>query len=294
MSVIIQELMGSNYGVDEEGVRNASRNFLVSLGANSATGAPAIAAIPIVRYSSHPSDIGMFAQKAEARPWTDDSLSIYKVEYFYSSKIDTKDGEQNPLDPSNSDQTNLPPFRPWIISYGSESVTVPLGPQDKADPAVDVKASNGQPLTGIECQEDRLLINVEGYKYLGDINRIFHHQVYHNKINKNNFMFDGNLFSPKTVRVTRDDWTTVFESFYYWKFNITLSVKFDTWLLKVVDMGTFERISMGQPLRPIMIDGMPVKEPVPLDGFGMRLAPGDPLVLLTFQPYYEQDFLGLF
>lgn len=85
---------------------------------------------------------------------------------------------------------------------------------------------------------------------------------------------------------------------FFWSITFTFALKQDTWDVRVLDAGLFERIQIGDtPDGPVfqiraILDpqGNPVTEPVPLNGAGRRLPPGNPETYLVFSAYKQRDF----
>jgi len=294
MATVLAELLG-DVATDRKGVVTATRKFLVQT-AWDETADVAIGAISIRRWDRHPTQTAAMAQAAKATARDDMAPGFWIVDYEYSTETEEKkDGDNNQQNPQDGDKDKQPDLRPWTISMDSVSTTELLAPLDKA--GVKVTASNGQPfIPAIEVPGHRPTITISGMKPIAAVDSILHIQTFHNKVNLNPWTFTTGAgltrFAAKTVRVTKDSWKSVYEqNQFWWQFDISLEIKFDGWNpIKVVDMGTYEKVSLSLPPRPIMVDGQPVTSPVPLNGAGMRLADLADLHYLEFQGYGEVDF----
>ena len=83
----------------------------------------------------------------------------------------------------------------------------------------------------------------------------------------------------------------------FWQITYTLAVKRDTWDVKVLDAGYAEldpgSVGAGVPPHWVKIVddfGHEPTEPVPLNGSGRRLTPGDDPVYLSFRVYREVSY----
>jgi hypothetical protein len=104
--------------------------------------------------------------------------------------------------------------------------------------------------------------------------------------------------APRVARLSGIEAGTEAENgITFWKVTYTFSIKWDTWDLRVLDCGYAEYQPAdpghGHPATWVKIRdpfGSEATEPVPLDGGGRRLTPGQPPVYLAFKVYRELDF----
>ncbi|MCE9564930.1 MAG: hypothetical protein K8U57_23090 [Planctomycetes bacterium] len=102
----------------------------------------------------------------------------------------------------------------------------------------------------------------------------------------------------RCVRCVGIDAESGFENgVWFWQISYTFAVKFDNWIFRILDAGTWEKGDLGSAfghatgLRPIMDPSAnPITEPVPLNGAGMRLPIGNPEIYLRFMGYRQVDF----
>lgn len=81
------------------------------------------------------------------------------------------------------------------------------------------------------------------------------------------------------------------QQIWYYKVTYPIQISRKFWRKELLDHGYNELHKGGR--RPIMIEGQPAADPVPLDGSGTRLAPGGTPVTLNFDVYDETDWSGL-
>lgn len=104
-----------------------------------------------------------------------------------------------------------------------------------------------------------------------------------------------NGFAAGTVKcgiiTTSDEQYDPTNNVYYYTVKYPFSVKRDGWVKDVLDAG-FAELDGGSPPKPkpILNNGQPLSEPVPLDGSGHRLATTGTPVTLSFDVYDEADY----
>lgn len=104
--------------------------------------------------------------------------------------------------------------------------------------------------------------------------------------------------APRTLRVIGTEAQSAQENGYsFWQVSATLAIKRETWDHKILDCGYAEldpgSVGLGVPAHWVKIvddHGAEPTEPVPLNGSGRKLVPGDPEVYLTFRVYREVAF----
>lgn len=103
----------------------------------------------------------------------------------------------------------------------------------------------------------------------------------------------------RTVRCVGAEASSKYEnSLSFWEVTYTFALKDDTWDIRVLDSGYAELIPGSAPPRPVVDHWQKIKdpfgveatEPVPLDGNGRKLTPGNPEVYKVFRGYKERDF----
>lgn len=83
-------------------------------------------------------------------------------------------------------------------------------------------------------------------------------------------------------------WSPLVAGGFYWVVTYLFEFNRDGWTSRPLDIG-YRRLD-GANRRQILIDGQPATSPVPLDGAGGVLTPGDPPVFLAFELYPEADY----
>lgn len=105
----------------------------------------------------------------------------------------------------------------------------------------------------------------------------------------------------RTLKARIADMSSAFENDQaFWTITVSLAYKRDTWDLKFLDCGYHEKVTesiIGVPTtfwRKIKDPyGNEPTEPVPLNGFGRKLAPGDTPIYKEYRYYPERDFATL-
>jgi len=142
----------------------------------------------------------------------------------------------------------------------------------------------------ITVDDSRSIITVERNELVSAFSLTLAEQ-YRDKIN--NAPWNG--FATKTVKC--DSITTSAPQFdsdnrvWYYTVTYVFAVNRDTWVKKLLDQG-FAVLDSSSPPRPkpVMNEGHPVSDPVPLDGSGHRLASTATPVTLSFDVYPSADF----
>lgn len=293
MSVV--EVTAGDIKYDTKGVRTTTRRWLVDLGA-SASLKDAILSIPVQRYDPHPLDSGMLALEATGKRVSDLSLGKFYVEVEYSSEA--FDQGNTGSQPSQNSNETPPPQRPWLITTGSVTREVVLGPKDFTDGTPkDVVNAAGQPYADPPLMRHvcHTVLTIKGFKELGSVNVMDKMNTFRNTTNKNAATFAGYSIPVNMGLVTKFDWQQQYDQGqYFWAFELGIEINPDTWALQVANVGTTMKISSSVPACDIIIRGVPVTKPVPLAADGTRpLNPGEPLNYITFQPYKLQNWTGI-
>lgn len=288
----VTEIPGQEWKVDNKGVRTTTRKFLVTTDLADPENL-AIAAIPVLRYSHHPTDYGILALGATATRPDDTTLGVFIVTVDYTSDPFGK-GQQG-SDPSQSDQSVTPTARPWVITYGSVHVDKVLGPQDRSATPKDVVNSSRQAFEPpIMTPHSHLLITIKAYKDPATYNPASLQSLYQGTINQSGWQG----YDPETLRCNELGATSIFDQGqYYWEVNLVIEYNPQRWNpIKVLDQGCVALPSLAPGTQPEPIldkKGNPITTPVPLDGNGQRLAAGADLVYLSFNAYDETDWTNI-
>ena len=208
----------------------------------------------------------------------------------------TDSGSPPSGDPAQPQQQS-PPDRNPVVEFGSEKSTKLLVKDVITND--DVVASNGQPFDpAVEVPTCYPTFTISLFKLPGadSFANVAH---YTNSINSGVFLG----FPAKRVLCTEYQLTTQWEQgAWFWSKKVSFKVHPDTtWNpVKILDAGTYEvRGSMGDPGNPMryqpILDntGNPITSPVPLDGFGHKLAFGQPLKYRDYNGYREVNWAGI-
>lgn len=97
--------------------------------------------------------------------------------------------------------------------------------------------------------------------------------------------------APKgTVKVSNISSSRQFDANfgYYWTTKYEFSFALEGWKKKVLNVGMREKD--GNKRKNVLVNGVPVNDPVPLDKDGKVMPPGNPPLVLEFKVYPEADF----
>lgn len=121
---------------------------------------------------------------------------------------------------------------------------------------------------------------------------------YQNKFNKNSVIILGAFHKPRTLRLKglsisdiKEDVNNLLGRQLYFTISFDLHYKPESWVRPLRDQGRFELVDNEQ-VRLLTKDGLPVPEPVPLDGEGFPIAEptADNVKYGWFLPDEEKDF----
>jgi hypothetical protein len=266
-------------------------------------GIVAMSAIPIaqwVSYYSTPteSDPYALAQTANAQPY-DVEQFCWDVTYTYSTRpIDTGSianptagttppglgSSPSPPSSPTPPAEQSPSVRPWQIHFGVDNV-------QQAAPSVDrigqnVRASNGQPYTGLQYDVALPYFELTIPRLTADRSK---RAFYMNTTNNDNFF--GYL--PGSLRVGDYDIQTQFEQ--QWGYYYEIKLKFyerDAHTTKVLDEGSYWKDGVDLKKNADKWSN-PIDGSVLLDGFGGKLADGAAPVTKTFWFYQSTTFANI-
>lgn len=306
MAVYDSRLVSIEGGIDPSGVRRYVRVYQVRAYQN--TGEPKLDndaddiddQVAFVLYDPYPTDAFAYLKQKDVQQTPE--LFVWTLTLTWDSESNPSDqgttepGEVGvaPTTPGTNSPATPPAQRPWVVKWGAIQ-TERILETDVSEDEKPVANSAGQPFdppVKVPCSDVTLSITC----FSARINAA-NTWLYFNKVNK--FKFLG-LWPPGWARCTRYEQTSLFEGGQtLWQTDITIQFREDGWNpIRVLDAGTVELSDpdgTGQRLRAIVDEtGAAVTSPVPLDGFGEKLAAGEDLVYLEFQGYYEADFKGMF
>lgn len=284
--------------VDYKGIRHYTHTVRV---VSTAPTDPAtvIATVPIARGNAWPTDSLARCKKASCRQDQDNNFCTWLVTYDYDNEPSDQntisdDGTAPDSAPMDGSLETRPDLRPPTFTLGTEKYQIVM-PKDVQNGEV-VAASNGQPFDPPLMRTlYRSTITIKKFKALADDN-LGNKLTYENKIN--NAIWWG--IPAEAAYVSDYNLETVYEQdAYWWSKTVTIILDPDLWRIKILDAGTYEKYSAdpAHPYRPILDNlGQPVSAPVPLNGSGRQLPPGDPFVYLSVTGYAQYNtvsFTGL-
>jgi hypothetical protein len=284
---------GQQGSLDDKGVRRYTIKYLVYTD-NAADDAGLVATyVPTVMFQSYSTTLftdPYCILKRKSAERVEGQLHFWIV----TNEFDSEPIELNSQSSAPGDSGNnvTPTARPWLVSFDSEN-------QDKIMPKdlnnLDVVNSAGQPFDPpltVPCAYPT--ITITGYKTLASDN-FTNCANYVNTVN--NAVWQG--FAAKKCKCLKYQLQQEYENgAFWWKKTVVIQVHPDsTWNpVKILDCGTYEVFSSsaGQKYRQIPDHtGAPVTSPVPLDGTGHALQPGNPLVYKDFQAYREVNWAAI-
>lgn len=292
MAVVEYKELSRSGNIDEQGYRAYRREFLVTTD-NPLDGPRTVAAgVPIPFYSAYDcgdgeTDLWARNKRQEATPIPGE-LYLWKYTLDYDSKpIDFGVGSNGGLTPSGSPQpqnAQPPNLRPWMIKFGSTQVEETIT-TDYSVPSKRIVASNGQPFEGLSVTRSIAQFTVTGWTILPGFEKV---QQFVNSVNDGAFLG----FAENTLKCVDYQIQSVFEqNAYFFQRDITIQIAQTDWDIRVLDAGTYEKVSMHKPNESIKDStGNPVDSAVPLDGNGRRLGIGEPLIYLLFKGYPKRNF----
>lgn len=102
-------------------------------------------------------------------------------------------------------------------------------------------------------------------------------------------------YNPRCVKVSNISSTRQFNQDigFFWETTYEFHINENTWDENVLDAGVMQLNGSGSDIVPISKNGIPVPDPVPLNGSGAPLSVGGTPNYLTFQVYPTSDFSKL-
>jgi hypothetical protein len=259
-------------GIDQAWQRGYTRTWQVDFDDPHWGALAARTAIPVVvgnRYTTGSEyDNGAFCQsiKAECTGSDDGCTWIVTAEYG------PYDANRYPADP-----TQHTPSIKFSFAQFDEDVDL-----DQAGrPVVNSAGDSFDP--GVRRDDSRPVIEISRNEVTFDALLV---DQYQDAVNAGPFLG----YEPGTVKVYQIGGELQFspDIGFYWTVSYAFHVKSEGWKKRVLDQG-LRQISSGKRV-PILANGVPVTDPVPLDGGGRPLAVGGTPQVLEFEVYPSLDF----
>lgn len=299
MTYTVNEIRRSG-GIDSKGVRKYERVFRVYNDDPSTArydGPLLISShIPAVRYEIYNLGSGEVDLSAYLKDWEitpiSGQLGMWECRLVYDNdRLPTDLKGSQATTPEQASSNTSPDVRPWVLKYGSVTRS-----ELKTKDVNDKKATNsaGVPFsTGLQVPVTFPTISFSLYKATFDPEKL----LYINSVNDNDYVTSYFTVLQRQGRITSYTADRVYEfGSFWWQIGITIEINFDKYNpIKILDAGTLYKASLTKPLQPILdkLNGNPVTQPVPLDGAGLPLNAGDPLVFIDFDCYEELDWSAL-
>jgi hypothetical protein len=294
MAVTEYKELSRSGSIDEQGYRTYRREFLVTTD-NPLDGPLTVAAgVPVPFYSVYnlgDGEVDIYARckKQDATPIPGE-LYLWKFTCDYDSKpMDFNVGSNGAMTPASDQEPTpqnqqAPNLRPWMIKFGSTQVEEAIT-TDYSTPSKRIVASNGQPFDGLSVTRSIAQFTVTGWTVAPGFDKV---QTYVNTVNDGAFLG----FAENTLKCVDYQVQSVFEqNAYFYQRDITIQIAQTDWDIRVLDAGTYQKVSNSKPNEAIKDStGNPVDSPVPLNGSGIKLEPGNPLVYLLFKGYPKRNF----
>lgn len=217
-------------------------------------------------------DAGSYCQSIEARCITDDGKSWEVVATYGPYNPETN--PQSPID------------RPIQVSWGTASYEKILDFDADGTPVLN---SAGEPFDPpVTVDDDRLVLNVTRCELNFDPGLA---DLYKNCLNNDSWLGAeaGTIkLKPITAALKKDA-----EIGYYWEVSYSFEWNKDGWNEPVYDQGLNELVDVSGTTKrkPILTaTGVPIQDPVPLDGEGLALAIGEDPVGIECVRYPLRDF----
>ncbi|MES2208580.1 MAG: hypothetical protein V4515_00090 [Chloroflexota bacterium] len=245
----------------------------------------------------HPEDPGAFCNSI-APAQKSDSPTQWTVTFGYDSNIEAPDalqpgetgGETPPTSPAELAAAQENPLtRPirWKVSFQQ---TQEVARKDRnADPIRNSAKLPFDPPIVVEVSRPIVtaVVNTATFE-LADA------QYMQDAVNSDTWFG----MEPRTLRCVGTEAESQIENgFAFWQRTYTFAIKWDTWDFKILDCGYAELDpgSEGLGIDPHWVKivdehGAEPTEPVPLNGSGRKLTPGDDEVYLTFRVYREVSY----
>lgn len=266
--------------------KNYSRTWKVVTDSNTddAADIEADGGMPVAIADAHPTDATAKCISIDIQQ-TDSSLNVWLLSASYSTQ-----------------QQLLPPLsRPplWKFSTNKQTRIVQF---DKD--GLQAFNSAGMPFTpGLETDVSHAILTCEVNKDPSSFNMITHIQTYQDAVNNADWTITGiGTVSAHCAKIStvegeqKEKYGTVYLAVRY-----VIELNADGWNpfggeplsgTRVLDAGTAELISGN--LKAILDEhGIPISQPYPLNGGGLKLPVGDPPVYLQFRMYDEVSFASI-
>jgi hypothetical protein len=238
----------------------------------------ALAAVGIVRGAAYEGiDAALLLRDIQIRQGNNDERKkwLATVEYETGESTATTEDE-NPLD------------QPWQISWDDAETTEPIFEDALGLP---IENSSGEifdpPVTRLFFDQ---LLTVR--RNVGNHNPAFARQ-FKGKVNSAPFNVDGQTINTgKALLIGWSGSSAVSNGVAYDEETIRIVMRDDGWIRNILDQGYTELVDGDNR---VMTDdqGLPLNQPVKLDGAGAKLAEGAPAVFLQKQVYKTINFSGI-
>lgn len=270
MAIVSTTLQSRSCSINEKYEPSYTHVYLVRTD-NKFQSLPSIRSAPgIAVGSQYPDDSLAGCNSIDSSPYGDDG-------YWHSVTVNWgpwPEKEENPLDE--------PPTEEWGAAQFDKQI-------EKDCFGVPFLNSAGVPPRDIQTMDDsRTVLVITRNEATFDPAVA---QVYRDKLNRDVF-FGAPPLTAKMKPITASRQFSPICGFYYQvKYEIEFNLE-SGWAVEFLNCGTHERTIDGK-LVPILKNGVPVDEPVPLNLLGQELIAGANPEMLTYQVYHDIDFSPL-
>ncbi len=217
--------------------------------------------------------------------------------WYFQASYSTLSGDRKAGDPSDP--------RNWSTKWTGSSVSVDSYPPcDLSVPVGAIVNSAGDHfLNGVSVPKTRGRFTATRYETTFDGSRFF---TYGNRMNSVAYTIQGQSYPIKTVKcvdiqISPVDWRGGFVYQYTYVFEVDLEKNaagaYIGWDAYLLDQGTREIVSGPKVIHITGDDGLPVTEPAPLNGAGVKLTAGQKQAgtysYRQFQTHSTVDFNAL-
>jgi hypothetical protein len=205
-----------------------------------------------------------YAQSIEVEPGTDEDFIEWRATVQYGPLA-----YETPFD------------EPPQVEWQAESREVPLDIDTEGNLVVNSAYDPFDPTITIDRPIGKLTVTLNQAVF--DWRWAY---LFSNKINAQEFLGA----EPRTVKMGQITFSVLYDTNVGWYRRVTYPLYFnpDGWDAEVVDLG--RRRLASNVRKPILDNGVPVSEPVKLDGTGSVLDPDEPPVILTYRPLEAVNF----
>lgn len=241
----------------------------------------------VVRFAVDPDTNLAVPQRGQAYP-NDNGLRVHDVK-IKQGDIDNREIWTAGIDYKTGDPQNVaesPLDRPAIVSWDDAETTEPVYTDRNDEPIINSSGETYDPPVQRPFWDLMITVqrNVASHNPIAAL-------AYRGTVNSSSFQIRGWTINPQKALLIGWSATEQFENnVYYAAETIRIACRGDGWKRNLLDQGYLE-LNGGNEAQVILdAQGMPLNQPVKLDGFGHRLAEGQPAVFKAYELFGYKDF----